>query len=543
MPALDAHRPGARLRARERLIVIEVLEGSPLLTLFLVVATGAVLGAIPFGRVRFGAAGALFTGLALSAVAPHLGAGMEIVQSLGLALFVYTVGISAGAAFFATLNRQLPLLAAATASTVLAAIATIVLGHVLGIARDLSLGLFTGALTAAPALDAAGRVTGSSAPSVGYAFGYPLGVIVGIVLVSTVVSRSWPGRKDTPALAGTGLASTTVHVLRTVNLREVPQWSEQQVRFSYLRRDGKVRVIVPGEDLLAGDEVVAVGMPEAVEAVTQELGEHSDQHIAHDRSLVEFTRLTVSNPDLASRSIAELNLSVRFGAVVTRVRRGDLELLARDDLVLEPGDRLAVVVDRSRLDAVHALLGDSDRKASELDVLSLGLGLVLGFALGLVTVPMPGGGSFSLGPAAGPLLVGMVLGALRRTGPVVWALPGSANTTLRQLGLLLFLAGLGLTAGPDVASVLASPTAWRAALLSVVVAALSCIAMLLAARWVLDLSAPRAAGAVAGFLGQPAVLEAANAKRADERIETAYATLFAFSIVVKILLVPVIWNL
>ena len=150
---------------------------------------------------------------------------------------------------------------------------------------------------------------------------------------------------------------------------------------------------------------------------------------------------------------------------------------------------------------------------------------------------------FALGPAAGPLLVGMVLGALRRTGPVVWALPGSANRTLRQLGLLLFLAGLGLTAGPEFAQMLASPTAWRAAVLSAVVALLSCLALLIAARWVLDLSAPRAAGAVAGFLGQPAVLEAANAKAADERIEAAYATLFAFSIVVKILLVPVIWNL
>src|SRR5699024_10921530 len=291
------------------------------------------------------------------------------------------------------------------------------------------------------------------------------------------------------------------------------------------------------------DEVVAVGMPDPVEAVTAALGETSERHIAHDRSLVEFTRLTVSNPDLASRSIAELNLPVRFGAVVTRVRRGDLELLARDDLVLEPGDRIAVVVDRKELDDVHAFLGDSDRKAGELDVLSLGLGLVLGFALGLVPLPMPGGGSFSLGPAAGPLLVGLILGALRRTGPVVWALPGSANLTLRQLGLLLFLAGLGLTAGPDVAAVLASPTAWRATVLSVVVAALSCVVMLVAARWVLDLSAPRAAGAVAGFLGQPAVLEAAASKRADERIEAAYATLFAFSIVVKILLVPVIGNL
>ena len=361
--------------------MIDLLEGSPLLTLFLVVATGAVLGAIPFGRVRFGAAGALFTGLALSAAAPHLGAGMDIVQSLGLALFVYTVGISAGAAFFSSLNRQLPLLAASAVSALLGALATLVLGQVLGLAKDLSLGLFTGALTAAPALDAANRITGSSAPSVGYAFGYPIGVIVGIVLVSTVVNRAWPGRRDTPAMAGTSLAATTVQVQHPANLRDVPQWSRQQVRFSYLRRDGRVRVIVPGEDLLAGDEVVAVGMPDAVDAVVEELGTRSDRHIAHDRSLVEFTRLTVSNPDLASRSIAELNLSVRFGAVVTRVRRGDLEMVARDDLVLEPGDRIAVVVERSRLDAVHTFLGDSDRKAGELDALSLGLGLVLGVAL------------------------------------------------------------------------------------------------------------------------------------------------------------------
>src|SRR5690606_3634205 len=145
-------------------------------------------------------------------------------------------------------------------------------------------------------------------------------------------------------------------------------------------------------------------------------GERSTRHLAHDRSLVEITRLTGAHPNLASRSIAELNLPARFGAVVTRGRRGDLELLARDDLVLEPGARLALVAEASRLDAIHQLLGDSDRIAGELVALSLGLGLVVGGALGLVSVPLPGG-SFSLGPAAGPLIVGMMLGALRRTGP------------------------------------------------------------------------------------------------------------------------------
>src|SRR5699024_12477393 len=113
----------------------------------------------------------------------------------------------------------------------------------------------------------------------------------------------------------------------------------------------------------------------------------------------------------------------------------------------------------------------------------------------------------------------------------------------RLLGLRWLLVGRGLSRGPGVAAGRGPPTAWRAAVLSVVVAALSCVVMLLVVRWVLGRSAARAAGAVAGFLGQPAVLAAANSKRADERIENAYATLFAFSIVVKILLVPVIANL
>ena len=258
---------------------------------------------------------------------------------------------------------------------------------------------------------------------------------------------------------------------------------------------------------------------------------------------IEFERLVVSNPDIASRSIAELNLPAQYGAIITRVRRGDLDLLARDDFTLQIGDRVAVVVPREHLDEMQELFGDSERRVSEIDALALGMGLVLGMLLGLVSFPMPGGESFSLGPAAGPLIVGMLLGALRKTGPLIWTLPEAANLTIRQLGLLLFLAGLGLTAGPKFAGVLASPMAWRAGLLALLVAAVACAGMVVGGRWIAKLSAPRTAGGVAGFLGQPAVLEAATAKVADERVESAYAALFAFSIVIKIVLVPLVWNL
>ena len=157
--------------------------------------------------------------------------------------------------------------------------------------------------------------------------------------------------------------------------------------------------------------------------------------------------------------------------------------------------------------------------------------------LGLVTFPMPGGGTFSLGAAAGPLIVGMVLGGLRRTGVLVWSMPEAANLTIRQLGLLFFLGALGLGAGSEFWGILTSPLGWRAVLLAVVTVAASLI-LIVFAGWFLKLSAPRTAGAVAGFLGQPAVYQEASAKVSDERVEAAYAGLFAFSIITKILLVP-----
>lgn len=520
----------------------DLLTSNHLLTLFLVVGIGAALGAIRFGPLRLGAAGALFVGLAVSAWRPGVGEGMEIVQQLGLAFFVYTVGVAAGSTFFQDLRRQTGLLLACAGVCLLGAVVAVLGGGALGLDRGLTLGLFTGALTAAPALDAATRVTGDPMAAVGYAFGYPIGVVVGIIVVTMTVTRSWAGSRDTPSLAGTGLDALTVRVRHSVSTRHIPAWVDQRIRMSYLRRDGHTRVVVPGEELHEGDLVLLVGDPTSLTETFKEIGDPTSRHLADDRTDVAFERVVVSDPDVVGRTVAELNMATRFGAVITRVRRGDLELLARDDLALQPGDHVAVVVPTEELDAVQTFLGDSERRVAEVDAMAFGIGMVLGMLLGTVSFPMPGGSSFQLGPAAGPLVVGMLLGALRRTGPLVWSLPESANLTIRQIGLMLFLAALGLGAGPDLAGLLVSPQGWRAGLLSAVMVAVCCLALVLVGRW-MGLSAPRTAGGVAGFLGQPAVLQAAAARLADERIEGAYATLFAFSIVVKILLVPLVWTL
>ena len=308
---------------------------------------------------------------------------------------------------------------------------------------------------------------------------------------------------------------------------------------SYLRREGRTRVISPGEELIEGDEVLLVGTGPVVSAAVDQVGERIPEHLANDRAQVDFRHFVVSNDNLAGRTIAELNLAARFGGVVTRVSRGELEMLARDDLILELGDRALVVVPRESFDEVTAFFGDSVRGVSSFSALSVGVGMALGLLLGMVEISLPGDTSFSLGAAAGPLIIGMILGALHRTGPIIWQVPQAANLTIRQLGLLIFLAAVGIAAGPAFAETAFTATGATAVVLGAAVVLVSAIGLAIIGRFS-GLSAPRVAGAIAGMVGQPAILSYATGRRDDERIESGYAALFALCIIVKILLIHLI---
>lgn len=504
-----------------------------------VVTLGAAVGVIPFGPLRFGAAGALFVGLTLGALEPSLGEGLGLISNLGLALFVYTVGIAAGETFFSDLRKQMPLMGLGLAVIAVVTIIAVAMGGSLGLGDGLVAGVLAGALTATPALAAATEATGSADAGVGYSLAYPVGVVLSIIVVALVAHRRWPGKKDPVPTTAEGLVAESVLVDRQTALREVPGWSDESIKMSYLARQGRTRVLAPGEELLPSDEVLVVGAPSAVRAATRYLGHPLDRELTDDREAVDFRRFVVSSPSVAGRSVSQLNLPGRFGAVITRVRRGDSDLLARDGLVLQLGDRVLAVAPQSELATLGDYLGDSERKISEVDAIALGLGIVLGLLLGSVSIAMPGGMTFSLGPAAGPLVVGMLLGAVHRTGPLIWDIPLSANLTIRQLGLLLFLAAVGLSSGPAFAAQALTATGLRAGAVAAVLVLVSA-ALLLGGARLLGLSAPRAAGGFAGFVGQPAILAFAVDKGRDERIESGYAALFALAIIGKIVAVQVI---
>ncbi|MFD4371935.1 aspartate:alanine exchanger family transporter [Streptomyces sp. NPDC058486] len=519
----------------------------PWFTLFIVIAAGSLFGMVRFGPVKLGAAGVLFVGLLVGALDPDVGpavpAGLSV---LGLALYVYTVGLEAGPAFFRELRPQLAVMLGAVVALVLTALAVGLIGNKLfGISGPFLAGGYAGIGTTTPGLAAAQAASDDpTQAATGYAIGYPLAVVLTILFVAAVAAvRNWPGRRD----PGTGLPdrliTRTVDIIRPVPWADVPGVASGELLASAHRPAGSIVHIVTGDPgpLAPGDALVLVGGPEAVAAGVAALGTEAPGHLLDHRDVVDYRRILLTNPDLAARTVAELGLADRFGARATRVRRGDQDLLAHDDLLLQLDDRIRVAMPRERTAEVSSYLGDTEAKVSEVSAVSMGLGLAAGFLIGIPKLTL-GSTVLSLGTAAGPLVMAMVLGRLRRTGPLVWVLPTRANLTLRQIGLLVFLACVGLTSGYAFRRDAFSLFGLKLLAVLVIGAVLSYALMVLICR-LLGQSRPRTMGLLAGYVGNPAITAYANSRVSDSRVNTGYATLFALAILVKIVCIQLIVGL
>ena len=253
-----------------------------------------------------------------------------------------------------------------------------------------------------------------------------------------------------------------------------------------------------------------------------------------DRSTIDFRRITLSDSSLSGRPLHDLRLDEKFDAAVSRVRRGDVDLIASPDLVLMTGDRLRVTAPRDRLPEVAKMLGDSERQAGDINPVGLSIGLALGLALAFVAIPMPGGGTLTLGTATAPLIVGVLLGILGRTGPIVWTLPGSVSNTLNQYSLLVFLAAVGLGAGGGLVSALRD-NALPLVILGLTIAAVHALICIVGLRSVLKNGTANALGGLTGSQLNPAPYAYAMSKAPDQRLAVSYATLFPIAMIGKVL--------
>lgn len=307
-----------------------------------------------------------------------------------------------------------------------------------------------------------------------------------------------------------------------------------------MKRKNQLALAVGEMQFQVGDLVSVVGAPEELERVTRHLGEISNEQIDLDRSQLDYRRIFVSNPKVAGQRLRDLNLPQQFGAVVTRVRRGDIEFLPHGDTALELGDRIRVLTRRDRMETVSGFFGDSYRGVSEVDMLTFGLGLALGLLVGLIPIPLPGGGVIKLGLAGGPLIVAMILGTVGRTGPLVWSLPYSANMTLRQVGLILFLAGVGTRSGYAFVNTL---TEGSGTAIFVAGAIITCGAALLT-LWIghrlLKIPMSLLTGMLAGLQTQPAVLGFALEQTRNDLPNIGYASVYPVATISKIVLAQVL---
>ncbi|MFD6419269.1 aspartate:alanine exchanger family transporter [Streptomyces sp. NPDC060194] len=516
------------------------------MTVFAVITVGALLGMVRFGPVKLGAAGVLFVGLLVGALDPDIGPAVPAgVSALGLALYVYTVGLESGPAFFRELRGQLAVMAGAVVALALTAVVVGVVGHAgFGISGPYLAGGYAGIGTTTPGLAAAQAASDDPAqPAVGYAIGYPMAVVITIVFVAAIAARrTWQARRDPDSGLPSKLVTHTVQVTRDAHWSDVPGVTARRVLASEHRPAGaETRVARTLDRLAPGDQVVLVGGKDDLQAATAYLGVPAARDLLDDRHAVDYRRILLTDPALAGHSVAELGLEERYGAIVSRVRRGDFDMLAHDDLVLQLDDRLRVVMPREQAGAVSAYLGDTETKVSEVSAVSLGLGLALGFLIGIPSLTL-GSTTLALGTGAGPLVMGMILGWRRRTGPLVWTLPTRANLTLRQIGLLLFLAVVGLTSGYSFRQNAFSALGLKLLCVLAVGAVVSYALMVLVAR-LLGQSRERTMGLLAGYVGNPAILAYANGRATDSRVNAGYSTLFALAILVKIVCIQLIVGL
>jgi putative transport protein len=310
----------------------------------------------------------------------------------------------------------------------------------------------------------------------------------------------------------------------------------------FTRAETALGVVRVAADTLVvpGHRVTLVGSPTELDRVRAALGENAAEPLDLDRSKLDYRRIFVSSHDVAGRRIRDLKLPQRFDAVLTRVRRGDVELRPDPDMVLELGDRVRVVAPPDHMAEVSLYFGDSYKALAEVDILTFGLGMFAGMLLGMVPIPVAAGVTLRLGLAGGPLVVGLILGAKAVTGPLVWTMPYSANLTVRQIGLVLFFAGVGTKAGYAFFETLATPSG---ALLLGGGAVITCATALLA-LWIghrlLRIPMSLLMGMLAGLQTQPAVLSYATEQTGNDLPNIGYATVFPAATVLKILLAQLI---
>jgi len=536
----------------------EILSTNPVLLLFVVASLGYLIGSIKIGGSSLGVAAVLFTGLAIGAINPAFRIP-DIVFILGLSIYVYSIGLRSGPAFFRSYQknglRDFLFIIGMLCLTGLIATGLFFLWD---FSAATVTGMYAGSSTNTAAMAGVIEYIGNSYPeaeatavtsdvALGYTYSYPMGVMgamIAIVLMERLFKIDYAKESKTLQSEyplGEDLTSQSIEITSTTaigkSLREVSSGLGFQLNFGRVMRDGKVSLAHWEWVFQAGDQLMIVGSKSEIGEAINQLGRAVDSGLSYDRRHYDVRRIFVSNSRLAGRTLASLNLAAKFDAVITRIRRGDVDMLAQGNTVLELGDRIRFIASRKDLKKLSRYFGDSYQRSSQVNLFSFGLGIGLGLLLGSIELTLSPTITLKLGYAGGPLIVGLLLGTLRRTGPIVWTLPYGANVTLEQIGLIFLLSAIGVKSGNGFFESL-SAEGLTIFLGGSIISLLTAFITLLVGYKLLRIPFSFLMGMVSN---QPAILDFAKSRTGNRIPDYGFSMVFPIALIMKIVIAQLLF--
>lgn len=394
----------------------------------------------------------------------------------------------------------------------------------------------------------------SSVPALSYAVAYPLG-IVGII-ASMIVVRSLfridvnkeaaqfeeSQRSGSQPIERANLEVNNPN-LDGLRIDQIPGLHETEVTVSRLKRRGEAEVhVATGASIVhTGDTLLAVGTAPHLESFQRIVGLRSDEDLMKAPGDVTFKRVIVTNRPVLGKTVRQLGFEAKYGVSVTRLQRGGLEIMATTDVHLQFGDVLIIVGDARALEQAAAELGNSPKQLTETNFIPVFFGIVLGIIAGSLPIALPGlPVPVRLGLAGGPLVLAILLARVGNIGRLVWYMPGNVNHAFRELGIIFFLACVGLKAGSQFVSTLLSPSGL---LLLICGAAITIVPILAAAifgRAVLKLNYMTILGLQAGSMTDPPALAFANTIAGSHAPAISYASVYPLTMLLRITVAQVL---
>ena len=530
----------------------------------LVISIGVLLGRIRIFGVSLGVTFILFVGILMG----HFGFSgnlqiINFVQDFGLILFVYCIGLQVGPSFFSSFKKGGVSMNLMAAGAILLNIAVMaVLWLLLFEKEDLPMmvGVLCGAVTNTPGLGAANEALGQlgySGPQIanGYACAYPLavvGIIGATILIKYLCRINLAAEKDALAREETADRHEKPHrmyvevknpALQDITLKSLREMANRDFVCSRILHDGNESL--PNRDtvLHQGDHLLIVCASDEADAIVTFIGSQvkADKEFDPGHSPLVSKRILVTEEDVNGKTLSQLSLSGKFGVNATRIYRAGVELLARPDQRLQVGDRIRVVGPSDAVDRLAARLGNSHNQLDHPNILTIFVGIFIGILFGSLPIAIPGMPTpVKLGLAGGPLIISILISRFGYRMKLVTYTTVGANLMLREIGLALFLASVGIKAGGNFISTVVEGDGLLYVLCGFLITVIPILCIGPVARYRYKMNYFTLMGMIAGTYTDPPALAYANQTAGNDAPALGYTTVYPLAMFLRIITAQVL---